>query len=125
MSAYTSMKEDEARNEDTDTHHVVEKRSKPKRVASRFFNALLALFFFVLFVLSLVSFSASSNRYRAISGSGGSRCILGATSPDDKSITLGSDGSCRLAIGGEVVIALYAILSIVVMIIKICGGWSM
>lgn len=132
MSSYESMKEDdEARNEATDTHRSsdrVEKPSKPKRVASRFFNALLALVFFILFVLSLVSFSAFSNRYRMVQSDspGNGACILGASLDGTTgNIVLGSDGSCSLAIGGEVVVTVYAILSIVVMIIKICGGWSM
>lgn len=100
----------------------VKKPKKPKRVASRFFNALLALVFFVLFVLSLVSFSAFSHNYREIQGQDTSgTCILNAKSTDQ----LGDDGTCRLAIGGEVVIAVYALVSIAVMIIKICGGWSM
>ena len=101
----------------------VKKPKKPKRVASRFFNALLALVFFVLFVLSLVSFSAFSHNYREIQGlsSVSGTCILNA----DSKTQLGNDGTCRLAIGGEVVIAVYALVSIAVMIIKICGGWSM
>ena len=102
---------------------------KPKRVASRFFNALLALTFFVLLILSIVSFSSFSYVYQRTTGSDGvtgGSCILNADyHSDDSSIHLGSDGSCRLGIGGEVVIAVYAILSIVAMIIKIIGGWSM
>ena len=101
----------------------VKKPKKPKRVASRFFNAVLALAFFVLFVLSLVSFSAFSHNYRRIQDQEdiSGTCILNAHSTTQ----LGGDGTCRLAIGGEVVIAVYALVSIAVMIIKICGGWSM
>uniref|UniRef100_A0A1X7VEM1 MARVEL domain-containing protein n=1 Tax=Amphimedon queenslandica TaxID=400682 RepID=A0A1X7VEM1_AMPQE len=103
--------------------------SKPKRVASRFFNALLALAFFVLLILSIVSFSSFSYVYQRTNGAQGvtsGSCILNADyHSDGNTIDLGTDGSCRLGIGGEVVIAVYAILSIVAMIIKIVGGWSM
>lgn len=102
--------------------------SKPKRVASRFFNALLALAFFVLLILSIVSFSSFSYVYQRTNGAQGvtsGSCILNANYHSDTDIELGSDGSCRLGIGGEVVIGVYAILSIVAMIIKIVGGWSM
>ena len=113
---------------------VKEKPAKPKRVASRFFNALLAVVFFILFVMSVVSFSSFSNNYREITDTvyGDSACVLYATyneedndQDDDPQISLGAVGFCRLGIGGEVVIAIYCILSIVVMVIKIIGGWSM
>lgn len=101
--------------------------TKPKRVASRFFNALLALVFLILFVLCLVSFSGFSHVYQRTKdkGTNDRTCILNADWHSDSDIRLGTDGSCRLAIGGEVVIAVYALLSIIVMIIKIIGGWSM
>ena len=112
---------------------VKEKPAKPKRVASRFFNALLAVVFFILFVMSVVSFSSFSNNYRKITGTvyGDRACVLYATYNEDNDqniepkISLGAVGFCRLGIGGEVVIAIYCILSIVVMVIKIIGGWSM
>ena len=110
-------------SDDGSIRKEVKKHKKPKRVASRFFNAVLALAFFVLFVLSLVSFSAFSHNYRKIQNQEhiSGTCILNA----DSTTQLGDDGNCRLAIGGEVVIAVYALVSIAVMIIKICGGWSM
>ena len=126
------MEEREVLKDDVDATDG--KKRKPKRVASRFFNALLALVYFVLFVMCLVSFSAFSNNYVKVTGhntySNGQHgtCILNAKydSSSIPAITLNSDpGSCQLAIGGEVVIALYSILSIVVMVIKIIGGWSM
>lgn len=101
--------------------HKSEKVAKPKRVASRFFNALLALVFLCLFIFCVVSFSSFSYVYHSLEDSSGRKCILNADGMDE----LGSDGSCRLGIGGEVVIAIYSLLSIAVMIIKIIGGWSM
>lgn len=109
-----------------------DKRVKSKRVASRFFNAVLALVFFILFAMSLVSFSAFSHKYRDIAANSVYKpnsqqtCILNAKYiTDAPNIQLGEDGSCRLAIGGEVLIAVYSLTSIAVMIIKIIGGWSM
>ena len=108
---------------------VKENPAKPKRVASRFFNALLAVVFFILFVMSVVSFSSFSNNYREITDTdyGDSACVLYATYDEDNdpTISLGAVGFCQLGIGGEVVIAIYCIVSIVVMVIKIIGGWSM
>ncbi len=107
------------------------KPQKRKRVASRFFNAVLALAFFFVFVMSLVSFSASSNSYRKLSGteSGGlgKACALNADyeNDNDRSGSAGGDGACQFSIGGEVILTLYAALSLAVMIIKIIGGWSM
>ena len=108
------------------------KGTKSKRVASRFFNAVLAVAFFVVFLMSLMSFSASSNNYRVIAGTGpgesGKACVLNAEFNSETSVNTGvpgSDGACRFTIGGEVILAVYAGLSIAVMIIKIIGGWSM
>lgn len=105
------------------------KKPKPKRVASRFFNALLLIAFFAVFVMSLISFSASSNSYRKLAGtdrgSVGEACALNADRDDNDVIKVGNDGACQFSIGGEVVLFVYAALSIAVMIIKIVGGWSM
>jgi hypothetical protein len=52
-------------------------------------------------------------------------CILGArTEPTDPPTEYGTIGSCQFGIGGEVIISLYSILSIVVLVIKIIGGWT-
>ena len=109
------------------------KPQKRKRVASRFFNAVLALAFFFVFVMSLISFSASSNSYRKLSGTDsgglGKACALNADYENDvdEDVTgsVGGDGACQFSIGGEVILAVYAALSLAVMIIKIIGGWSM
>ncbi len=108
------------------------KKQKPKRVASRFFNALLGVTFFVVFVMCLVSFSASSNSYRKISGTDegslGDACALNAhkgTGATSGTGDPGRDGACQFSIGGQVVLAVYAGISVAVMIIKIIGGWSM
>ena len=106
------------------------KEPKRKRVASRFFNALLAVAFVIVFLMSLISFSASSNSYRKLSdtdaGGPGKACALNADRDErGDPATTGRDGACQFSIGGEVVLAVYAALSVAVMIIKIIGGWSM
>ena len=69
------------KSDDGSIRKEVKKPKKPKQVASRFFNALLAMAFFVLFVLSLVSFSAFSNNYRKIKDQATpGTCILDADS---------------------------------------------
>ena len=112
-----------------DGTNIGQKKTKPKRVASRFFNAVLGVAFFVVFVMSLVSFSASSNSYREISGTddGGLKkaCALNAEKGDNGNGVPGNDGACQFSIGGEVILSVYAALSVAVMIIKIIGGWTM
>lgn len=133
MSDEDDMKEGFLENEDHSTEpeqssEAVSVETKPKksrRVASRFFNIFLGIGFFIMFVMSLVSFSASSNNYRKLAGSNdgavGRACALNAKSSTEP----GSDGACQFSIGGEVVLALYAALSVLVMVIKTVGGWSM
>jgi hypothetical protein len=109
-----------------ESQEVSNKRSK--NIISRFFNALLALLYLIVFVLSLISFSAFANNYVRLStmpNAPSTTCILGArTEPTDPPTEYGTIGSCQFGIGGEVIISLYSILSIVVLVIKIIGGWT-
>ena len=107
---------------------------RPRRVASRFFHAVMTLVYFLLFILALVSMSAFANLHLEIINSdvyGGNtsaygKCILNANPDPDNSypqiILNNNTNACNYAIVGEAIIAIYALVAIVVMVIKIIAG---
>ena len=110
------------------------KRIKKENYISRCNFIFLGVVFLMLLVISVISFSTFYHNYRLIqtdtiygtTNDYGS-CILFASYDSNHSgpkVHLGNDWSCVFAITGQVLIAVYAFVSITVVTIKICGRWS-
>ena len=125
MSAGIKERDGETEHFESEGSDPALKPQKRKVVGLRFFNAVLAFALFFVFVTSLISFSASSNSYRKLSGTDngglGKACALYA----EETGSAGGDGACRFSIGGEVILTVYAAISLAVTILKIIGGWNM
>lgn len=73
-------------------------------------GVILTVALVLLFLLSLISFSASAHSYRVLKSmySYGTGCALSADIIDGS--LHGGDGPCEFAIAGEVLLAVYAIV---------------
>ena len=113
-------------------------KSEVKRINENYISRcnfiFLGVVFFMLLVISVVSFSTFCHNYRTIqtdtiygtTNDYGS-CILFASYDSSRSgpkVHLGNDWLCVFAITGQVLIAVYAFVSIPIVTIKMCGGWS-
>ena len=99
--------------------------------ATRIIGAILAVGFILIFLLSLVAFSASAHSYRVVNDltKGQYGCVLsaeysGITSDGNSNFYL-KDGPCEFAIGGEVIIAVYAIVVTIITIVRIFAKCSL
>ena len=108
------------------------KKAKEVNYISRCVFMFLAVVFFMLLVISLVSFSAFYHNYRVIqtdtiygtTNDYGS-CILFISynfSRSGPKVHLGSNWSCAFSATGQILIAIYALVSIAVVINKIYRG---
>ena len=105
-----------------------------KRVVSRFFNALMVLVYFLVFILALISMSAFANVHIAIlnneyygSNTSNGQCILNAKYNDTATFPRyklnNNTAACRFAIVGEAFIAFYGLVAMGLTVIKIiCGA---
>lgn len=108
----------------------VELKEKPRRILSRFFNAILVVAFFALLILATLGLSYVVTTVNQVNGratevGASPGCLIDPTADGTGTTVLSQSATCGFLIWGQAVVMAFSVVTMGYMVFKIIVGFKM